>query len=365
MLPDCRQMCCWGQWPPRTKRWPRRLLRAPSSRTAHWLQNVSTFGLAVPSHSRVLNVPPAEREHAALHAAAVLRCHSSQVPCLPEVKYQIGCLRLSTSVLAAELHHPGAGGHVSGAASVTITRQAAECAVQTQQVACCLHQQLAPCLDTSRQRCALSLPCYQDDMNGTPTPWLCGFHVGRCANKLSCSWHCLHWLPCLPAEKLAAAIQDLRKAEADKQKAMSQAAAANREADKLTQKLYKMPKARLLSGTQADCCVLCLLLRQQQGGALICCALLFAVCLWGQAACLASLSVQHSLQMRITSKPNLRFASTSCTLGHQPGRVLLIMLHPASQLHLCRSNSFSYQVAAGHRRHSCHLQASLFELTPS
>eukprot|EP00891_Asterochloris_glomerata_P000633 jgi/Astpho2/633/Aster-04475 len=56
-------------------------------------------------------------------------------------------------------------------------------------------------------------------------------------------------------QKLAAAIQDLRKAEADKQKAMSQSAAANREADKLTQKLYKMPKARLLADPQAtDCC---------------------------------------------------------------------------------------------------------------
>ena len=63
--------------------------------------------------------------------------------------------------------------------------------------------------------------------------------VGWCANKISYSRHCLRWLPCLPAEKLAAAIQDLRKAEADKQKAMSQSAAANREADKLTQKLYK------------------------------------------------------------------------------------------------------------------------------
>lgn len=48
-------------------------------------------------------------------------------------------------------------------------------------------------------------------------------------------------------QKLAAAIQDLRKAEADKQKAMSQSAAANREADKLTQKLYKMPKGKKFS----------------------------------------------------------------------------------------------------------------------
>ena len=84
-------------------------------------------------------------------------------------------------------------------------------------------------------------------------------HVDWCADRLLCSWCCPKWLPCLPAEKLAAAIQDLRKAEADKQKAMSQSAAANREADKLTQKLYKMPKARLLADPQAtDCCVLCL-----------------------------------------------------------------------------------------------------------
>ena len=158
MLPDCRQTCCWGTWPPRTKRWPRRLLRASSSRTAHWLQNVSTCRLAVLLHSWV-DVPPAEREHAALHAAAVLRRHSSQVPCLADVKFQTGRLRPYMSALAAELHRHGSGGHVSGAASMTITKQAAGCAAQTQQLACCLHQQLSTCLDTSRQRYALSLPC--------------------------------------------------------------------------------------------------------------------------------------------------------------------------------------------------------------
>ena len=87
MPPDCRQMCCWGRWPPRTRRWPRRLLRVPSSRTVRWLQNVSRSRLAVLSHSRIFNAPPAERKHTALGAAAVLHGHSSQASCLADVRF--------------------------------------------------------------------------------------------------------------------------------------------------------------------------------------------------------------------------------------------------------------------------------------
>ena len=94
---------------------------------------------------------------------------------------------------------------------------------------------------------------------------------------------------------------------------MSQSAAANREADKLTQKLYKMPKARLLAGPVADCCVLCLFLKQQQGGARLClcsvacCGLSMAPkCMscpcYAAMGSAASLPVQHSLQMPTTAK---------------------------------------------------------------
>lgn len=67
---------------------------------------------------------------------------------------------------------------------------------------------------------------------------------------------------------------------------MSQSAAANREADKLTQKLYKMPKARLLADPQAtDCCVLCLFLDNSKEAKKYC-ALFFATCCpWPQTAC--------------------------------------------------------------------------------
>ena len=173
-----------------------------------------------------------------------------------------------------------------------------------------------------------------------PTPCLCEFHGGGCVNKLACSRHCPVWLPRLPAEKLAAAIQDLRKAEADRQKAMSQSAAANREADKLTQKLYKMPKARLLAGPQADCCVLCWFLKQQRDGPLLHCALRSTVCCphhiccHGQVDFAAQPADAHYCQAepQDIASGAAPTGCRPCTPGHQPGQALLIMLHPASRL---------------------------------